>query len=101
MYTKLCKGQVDGVISPQTVLVNGTPRHVKDLRRCDKSAVAEEDESDTLFTSKIGITVTCESESQDSSAQLTFEEDTKDEDDQTSGDGGNVGNLLEEHPTLP
>ena len=29
------------------------------------------------------------------------EEDTKDEDDQTSGDRGNAGNLTEQHPTLP
>ena len=44
--------------------------------------------------------VTCESEGQHSSAQLTSEEDTKDEDDQTSGDGGNAGNLTEEHPSV-
>ena len=34
--------------------------------------------------------MTCESEGQHSSAQLTSEEDTKDEDDQTSGDRGNA-----------
>ena len=44
--------------------------------------------------------VTCESEGQHSSAQLTSEENTKDEDDQTSEDRGNVGNLTEEHPTI-
>ena len=39
--TRLCKGQVDGVIS----LVNGTIHHVKYLRRCNESAVTE-DKSD-------------------------------------------------------
>ena len=52
--TRFNKGVVDGVINPQTVLVNGTPHHVKDLRRCDESAVTEEDESDTLSNSKSG-----------------------------------------------
>ena len=82
--TRFCKGQVDGVVSPQTVMVNGTQHHVKDLRRCDESAVTEDNESDTSSNSKMGVMVTCELEGQDSSAQLTSEEDTKDEDDQTS-----------------
>ncbi len=43
--------------------------------------------------------MTCESEGQHSSAQLMSEEDTKDEDDQTSGDRGNVANLMEEAPS--
>ena len=60
--TRFCKGQVDGVISPQTVLVNGTPHQVKHLRRRDESAVTEEDESDTLSGSEMGVLVTCESE---------------------------------------
>ena len=45
--------------------------------------------------------MTCKSESQHLSAQLMSEEDTKDKDDQTSGDGGNVRNLTVEHLTLP
>ena len=94
--TRFCKGQVDGVISPQTVLVNGTLCHVKDLCRCNKSAVTKEDENDTFSGSKMGVMVTCESEGQHSSAQ-----GTEDENNQTSGDGGNAGNLMEEHPTLP
>ena len=61
----------------------------------------EEDESDTSSGSEMGVMVTCESEGQHSSTQLTSEENTKDEDDQTSGDGGNAGNLTKEHPTLP
>ena len=81
------------MISPQIVLVNGTPCHVKDLCRRNESTVTEEDKSDTLSGSEMGIMVTCESEGQHSSAQLTSEEDTQDEDDQTSADGGNVGNL--------
>ena len=88
------------VISPQTVLVDGTLCHVKDLRRYDESAVTEEDESDTSSSNEMGVIVTYELEGQHSSAQLTSEEDTKDEDDQTSGDRGNAGNLMEEHPTL-
>ena len=99
--TRFCKGQVDGVISPQTVLVNGTPRHVKDLRRRNELAVTEEDESNTLSGSEMRVIVTCESGGQHSSALLTSEEDTKDEDDQTSKDGGNAGNLTEEDPILP
>ena len=62
---------------------------------CDESAIKEEDKSDTSSSSEIGVMVTCESEGQHSS-QLTSAED-----DQTSGDGGNAGNLMEEHPTLP
>ena len=61
----------------------------------------EEDESDTLSGSEMGVMVTCESEGQHSSALSMSEEDTEDENDQTSGDRGNVGNLMEEHPTLP
>ena len=41
--TRFCKWQVDGMISPQTMLINGTPRHVKDLRRHNESAITEED----------------------------------------------------------
>ena len=89
------------MISTQTVLVNGTPCQVKDLHRCNESGVMEEDESDTSFSSKMGVMVIYELEGQHSSAQLTSEEDTKDEDDQTSGDRGNAENLMEEHPTLP
>ena len=55
--TRFCKGQVNGVISPQTVLVNGTPRHVKDPRRCDESTITEEDESDTSSSSEMGVIV--------------------------------------------
>ena len=40
--TRFCKGQVDGLISPRIVLVNGTPHHVKGLHRCDESASMEE-----------------------------------------------------------
>ena len=98
--TRFCKGQVDGVISPQIVLVNDTPHHVKDLRRRDELAVTEEDESDTLSGSEIRVMVTCESEGQHSSAQLMSEEDTKDENDQASGNGGNMENLTTtKHPT--
>ena len=97
--TRFCKGLVNNVINPQTVLVNGTPHHVKDLRRHDELAIIEEDESDTSSGSEMGgVMVTYESEDQHSSAQLTTEEDTKDEDDQTSGDRRK---LTEEHPTLP
>ena len=60
----------------------------------------EEDESDASSGSKIGVMVTCESEGQHSSAQLMSEEDTKDKNDQTSGDRGNMGNLTEENPIL-
>ena len=88
------------MISSETVLVNGTPRHVIDLCRRVESAVTEEDESDTYHDSHLATGVTCESEGQHSSAQLTSEEDTKDENDQTSGNRGNVGNLTEKHPTL-
>ena len=88
--TRFYREQVDGVISPQTVLVNGTPRYVKDLRRRDESIVTEEDESDTSTGSEVGIMVTCELEGQHSSSQLKSEEDTKDENDQTSGDIGNA-----------
>ena len=88
------------MISLQTVLVNGTPRHVKDLHRHNESAVTEEDESDTSSGGEMWVMVTCESEGQHSSAQSTSKEDTKYEDDQTRGDGGNVGNLTEDHPTL-
>ena len=83
------KGQVDGVTSPQTVLVNGTPYDVKDLCRCE-SAIIEEDENDTSSGNEMGVVVTCESEGRHSSAQSTSEEDTKDENDQTSRDKGNV-----------
>ena len=61
----------------------------------------EEGKNDTSSGSEMGVVLTCESEGQHSSAQLTSEEGTKDEDDQTSGDEGNVGNLVEEHPTFP
>ena len=30
---RIYKGRVDGVISPETVLVNGTPHHVKDMHQ--------------------------------------------------------------------
>ena len=99
--TRFCEGPVDGVISRQTMLVNSTACHVKDLRRCQKSAVMEEDESDTLSGSEMGVMVTCESKGQHSFAQLTSENGTKNEDDQANGDGGNAGNPTEEHPTLP
>ena len=49
----------------------------------------------------MGVMVTCELEDQRSSAQSISEENTEDENDHTSGDGGNVRNLTEEHPTLP
>ena len=98
--TRVCKRQVDGVICCQTVLLNGTPHHVKDLRRCDESAITKKDESDRLSSSEMGVMVTCESEGQHLSAQLMSEECTKDEDDQTRRDGRNAGNLTEEHPTL-
>ena len=84
----------------KTVLVNGTNNYEKDLCRWDESAVTEDDESDTSSGSYMGVMVTYES-GQYSSAQLTSAEDTKHENDQTSGDRGNVGNLIEEHPTLP
>ena len=99
--TRFCKKQVDGVTSPLTVLVNGTPRHMKDFHRCDESAVMEEDENDTSSSSETGVMVTWESEGQYSSAQSKSVEDMEDENDLTSGDRGNVGNLTEEHPTLP
>ena len=54
----------------------------------------------TSSSSEMGVMVTYELEGQHSSAQLMSEEDTKDEDDQTSGDRGIAGNLMEEHPTL-
>ena len=98
--TRFRKGQVEEVISPQTVLVNGTPCHVKDLHRCNESAIMEEDKSDALSGSETEVMVTCESEGQHSSAQSMSEEDTKHENDQTSGDRGNERNLTEEHPTL-
>ena len=60
--TRFCKGQVDRVISPQTVLVNGTHHHVKDLHRHDDSAVTKEDESDTSSGSEMGVMVTCKLE---------------------------------------
>ena len=99
--TRFCKGQVNGLISPQTVLVNGTPHQVKDLHRCNESAIMEEDKSNTSSSSEMGVMVTCESEGQHSPAQSTSEEDTENENDQTSGDRGNAGNLIEEHLTLP
>ena len=70
---------------------------MKDLCRREESAITEVDESDTLSGNEMGVMVTCESEGQHSSAQITSEED---EDDQTSGDEGNAGNLTEAHPTL-
>ena len=63
-----------------------SPCQVKDLHRCNESGVMEEDESDTSFSSKMGVMVIYELEGQ----QLTSEEDTKDEDDQTSRDRGNA-----------
>ena len=60
----------------------------------------EEDKSDTSSGSEMGVMVTCESEGQHSSTQLTSEEGAKDEDDQTSGNGGIAGNLMEDHLTL-
>ena len=49
----------------------------------------------------MGVMVTYELEGPHSFAQLMSEEDTKNEDDQTSGDRRNVENLREEHPALP
>ena len=70
---------------------------MKEDPRRNESTITEKDESDTLSDSEMGVMVTYELEGQHSSAQLTSEERTKDEDDQTSGDGGNAGNLTDEH----
>ena len=51
----------------------------------------EEDESDTSSGSEMGVIVSYELEGQLSSAQLTSEKYTKDEEDQTSGDRANAG----------
>ena len=45
--TKFGKGQVTEVISPQSVLVDGVPRHVKDLRPRHSLTSLEEDSDGT------------------------------------------------------
>ena len=50
--TKFGKGRVTEVISPQSVLVDGVPRHVKDLRLRHSVTSLEEDSDSTLSESE-------------------------------------------------
>ena len=46
--TRFGSGKIDEIISPQTVLVDGVPRHVKDVRPCCISSTSEDDEEDNI-----------------------------------------------------
>ena len=46
--TRFGSGKIDEIISPQTMLVDGVPRHVKDAHPCCASSTLEDDEEDNI-----------------------------------------------------
>ena len=44
--TKFGSGKIDEIISPQTMLIDGIPHHVKDVHPCCASSTLEDNEED-------------------------------------------------------
>ena len=44
--TRFGSGKIDEIISPQTMLDDGVPRHVKDVNPCCASSTSEDDKED-------------------------------------------------------
>ena len=92
---------VTGIYSPHSVLVNGIPRHIRDLRPWKRSITSEDDSSNGSSESDSGTPLLYGTEPGDSSTEL--QEAELDSDD-TENERGPLNTVTEEvresHPIL-
>ena len=65
--TQFKKGMVMGIYSPHSVLINGIPRHIRDLRPRHRSVTSEDDGSNSSFESDLSTLLLYDIEPGDSS----------------------------------
>ena len=77
--TQFIKGMVMGIYSPHSVLINGIPRHIRDLCPRHRSVASEDDSSNNSSERDLGTPLLYGTEPGDSSTEL--EEVEADNDD--------------------
>ena len=91
--TQFKKGMVTGIYSPHSVLINGIPRHIRDLRPRHRTVALEDDGSNSSSESDSSTPLLYGTQPDDSSTEL---EEAETDNDDAENEMGPLNTVTEE-----